>query len=66
MLIVKHGNSTNYNAWYDGDKRFIKSFGLGPTTNILEKPENAKFVRISDATSQMSRLKVECWKFEIN
>lgn len=66
MLIVKHSNATNYNAWYDVDKRFIKAFGLGPTTNILEKPENAKFVRISDATPQMSRLKVECWKFEIN
>lgn len=64
LIVVTHTNATFYNAWYDEQKRFIKSFSLGASINLLEKPENVKYIRISDQTANMNRLQIQCWKFE--
>lgn len=63
LIVVTHTNSTIYNVWYDEQKRFIKSFNLGASINLLEKPENVKYIRISDQTANMNRLQIQCWKF---
>lgn len=63
LIAVVATNSTGYNAWYNADKQFIKSFGLGPSINLIEKPENARYIRISDHTAHMNNLKIQCWKF---
>lgn len=64
LIAVVSTNSSIYNAWYNAEKQFVKSFNLGASINLLEKPENARYIRISDHTAHMNRLKIECWKFE--
>ena len=44
----------NYNVFYDSNKSYISAFGGGSTTNI---PSNAKYIRLSGATSQYNASK---------
>lgn len=47
ILIDTNETSASYNAFYDTDKRFIKSFVL---TKEVAVPTNAKYFRVSRAT----------------
>ncbi len=43
-----------YNAFYDENKSFIRSFGLGGDNSTVDVPANAYYFRLSDTTSKMN------------
>lgn len=43
--------NVNYNAFYNSSKAYISGFGAGSITNA---PANAKYVRLSGETNQMT------------
>ena len=45
---------TMFNAFYDENKRFIRSFSLATNSAELVVPENAFYFRVSDVTNSMT------------
>lgn len=51
--LVRGGFMSMYNAFYDENKRFIRSFNLSGNNTEAVVPENAFYFRVSDTTAKM-------------
>lgn len=55
--LVRGGFMSIYNAFYDENKRFIRSFNLGGNYTEAVVPENAFYFRVSDTSSNFRNLR---------
>lgn len=52
--------SSNYNAFYDGNKQFISNFSIAVSPNTVDVPTNAVYFAMSEKTGEFSKFTFKC------